>query len=137
MPCLSSHAHVHHWFQVAHSVMMLIAEGSESTDENIQQYAVDAYAELLNTPNLPDVMLHVSNTITIFRQYLLPSNVQVMAWVLGEYAHISSVSSVDAIAARLCEWVDSHSIGEYTRCWIVQALLKLYAHDVHDSRNSV
>lgn len=52
--------------QVLHNVLRMIAEGAAeeiSDEENIGQYAVDTYIELLEKPVLPDVMLRVCSFV--------------------------------------------------------------------------
>ena len=49
---------------VAHNLMRLIAEGSgedEESDEALRKFAAQTYYEVLNKPNLPDVLMQVAN----------------------------------------------------------------------------
>ena len=47
--------------EVAHNLMRLIAEGTddETTDMELRQDAVSNYIELLDKPNLPDILIKI------------------------------------------------------------------------------
>ena len=75
---------------VAHNLMRLIAEGSgedEESDEALRKFAAQTYYEVLNKPNLPDVLM------------------QVVCWVLGEYGYLCEGVSLQEILERLADAV--------------------------------
>eukprot|EP00455_Lapot_gusevi_P047326 TRINITY_DN637_c0_g3_i4.p1 TRINITY_DN637_c0_g3~~TRINITY_DN637_c0_g3_i4.p1 ORF type:complete len:1210 (-),score=506.44 TRINITY_DN637_c0_g3_i4:151-3717(-) len=103
--------------EVAHNMMRLIAEGGSGGSEDgsggeldIRVYAVEAYLKLLEKPLLSDILL------------------QVIAWVLGEFAHLSITHSPENIVQKLCDLMErSHEDG-FTRSWILSAIMKVVAH---------
>eukprot|EP01027_Heterolobosea_sp_BB2_P019508 GEZU01027403.1.p1 GENE.GEZU01027403.1~~GEZU01027403.1.p1 ORF type:complete len:886 (+),score=197.29 GEZU01027403.1:117-2774(+) len=103
---------------VIQNLLRLIAEGGgeEGEDEegnNLQDqlrlYCVDTYFNILDRTVLPDVLI------------------QVASWVLGEYGHLSEEHSIENIIQRLCDVMERRHEVEETRCWIINALMKLVA----------
>ena len=95
---------------VAHNLMRLIAEGSgedEESDEALRKFAAQTYYEVLNKPNLPDVLM------------------QVVCWVLGEYGYLCEGVSLQEILERLADAVERQFTHTATRSWVVVAICKL------------
>mmetsp|Transcript_75883 Transcript_75883/g.217204 ORF Transcript_75883/g.217204 Transcript_75883/m.217204 type:complete len:971 (+) Transcript_75883:67-2979(+) len=96
----------------AYNLMRLVAEGTgedETKDQEFRAFAVNTYLKLLEKPSLSDIL------------------VQVIAWVLGEYARLASVDgySLDDIIDLLCDCMDRPFEDAATRGYIVNALMKL------------
>ena len=90
--------------------MRLIAEGSgedEDEDEALRKFAAQTYFEVLNKPNLPDVLM------------------QVVCWVLGEYGYLCDGVSLQEILERLADAVERQFTHTATRSWVVVAICKL------------
>lgn len=98
--------------EVAHNVMKLVAESvDEEDEEDMRVYAVETYIDMLTEkPILPDVML------------------QVIAWVLGEYGHMSTTQTREQIMELLLALIDKQHDDPFTRSWGLSALMKLIAH---------
>ena len=115
--------------EMAHSILRLISEQAHEImtsypgghvpegEEDIRVYAADTYISLLTAKRskgyantLPDILLQVS------------------AWVLGEYGHMSSTTSptdVLLLLGNLMErQVDSPAV---TKSWVLEAILKMGA----------
>jgi len=98
--------------ETAYNLMRLIAEGTggaEEADEKFRTFAVETYVKLLEKPSLSDIL------------------VQVIAWVLGEYARLCGVEGygLEDIVDLLCECVERPFEDPATRGYIVTALMKL------------
>mmetsp|Transcript_87521 Transcript_87521/g.137026 ORF Transcript_87521/g.137026 Transcript_87521/m.137026 type:complete len:970 (+) Transcript_87521:186-3095(+) len=96
----------------AYNLMRLVAEGTgedDAADQLFRTFAVNTYLKLLEKTSLSDVL------------------VQVIAWVLGEYAKLASLDgySLEDIVDLLCETVDRPFEDNSTRGYIVSALMKL------------
>ncbi|CAJ1938995.1 unnamed protein product [Cylindrotheca closterium] len=101
--------------EVAQNLMSLIAEGtgeSEDEDVRLRQTAVELYVSLLQEKppaKLPRILL------------------ETMAWILGEYAYLSSVCSLEDILTRLCRWNKIGVLATSTRKFLTSAIFKLVA----------
>mmetsp|Transcript_23595 Transcript_23595/g.38929 ORF Transcript_23595/g.38929 Transcript_23595/m.38929 type:complete len:1140 (-) Transcript_23595:210-3629(-) len=96
---------------VAHNLMRLIAEGSgedEDADMALRSFAAQTYFDMLSKPKLPDILM------------------QVVCWVLGEYAYLS-IKPLNRALERLCDAVERQFTHASTRCWVVVAMTKLVA----------
>lgn len=98
--------------ETAYNLMRLVAEGTgedDSADQVFRTFAVNTYLKLLERPTLSDVL------------------VQVIAWVLGEYARLATVDgyTLEDIIDLLCECVDRPFEDSSTRGYLVNALMKL------------
>jgi len=98
--------------ETAYNLMNLVAEGTgedDAADQAFRTYAVNLYLKLLEKPSLPDIL------------------VQVIAWVLGEYARLASVDgyTLDDILDLLCDVVERQFEDAATRGYIVNAVMKL------------
>lgn len=115
--------------EMAHSILRLISEQAHELmtsypggrvpdgEEDIRVYAADTYVSLLTAKRskgyantLPDILLQVS------------------AWVLGEYGHMSSTTSPEQVLLLLGQLmerqVDSPAV---TKSWVLEAILKMGA----------
>lgn len=99
--------------ETAYNLMRLVAEGTgedEDADQAFRAFAVNTYLKLLERPSLSDIL------------------VQVIAWVLGEYAKLANVDGygLEDIVDLLCESIDRpFEDASTTRGYIVNALMKL------------
>lgn len=100
--------------ETAHTLLRIIAEvpGSgedEDAEQEFISFAVNTYLTLLDKPALPDVLI------------------QVIAWVMGEYARLATVEGfeMEDIIDLLCETIDRPFEDPSTRGYIVNALMKL------------
>jgi len=98
--------------ETAYNLMRLVAEGTgedEAADQQFRTFAVNTYLKLLEKSTLSDVL------------------VQVIAWVLGEYARLACVDgySLEDIVDLLCECVERPFEDGSTRGYLVNALMKL------------
>jgi len=98
--------------ETAYNLMRLVAEGAgedESADQAFRVFAVNTYLKLLEKSTLSDIL------------------VQVIAWVLGEYARLASVDgySIEDIADLLSECIERPFEDPATRGFLVTALMKL------------
>mmetsp|Transcript_37052 Transcript_37052/g.72769 ORF Transcript_37052/g.72769 Transcript_37052/m.72769 type:complete len:1154 (+) Transcript_37052:39-3500(+) len=104
--------------EVAHNLMRLISETEEMVDDgnggeiDVRVYAVETYLELLNQTDvaLPDILI------------------QIISWVLGEYAQMSSSLSTEAIISKLASCMDRVVTDQSTKSWVLSGLMKLLAH---------
>ncbi|XP_016324404.1 AP-4 complex subunit epsilon-1 [Sinocyclocheilus anshuiensis] len=96
---------------VPNNFLRLLAEGSESKEEDdqLRLYAVDSYLTVLkgHTSHLPQCFL------------------QVMSWVLGEYAHLQESVDQREVIRLLTQLLDQRSVSSETRVWILSALTKI------------
>jgi len=103
--------------QTAHNMIRLLSEGTgqdDQEDDELRRFAVNCYIKLLERPGLPDLL------------------VQLVAWVLGEYACLVTVDgyTVDDVVDLLTEVLErSFEDPNTTRGFIVSALLKLAGRD--------
>jgi len=103
--------------QTAHNMIRLLSEGTgqdDQEDDELRRFAVNCYIKLLERPRLPDLL------------------VQLVAWVLGEYAILVTVDgyTVDDVVDLLTEVLErSFEDPSTTRGFIVSALLKLAGRD--------
>ena len=103
--------------QVAQNLMSLIAEGTgenEETDMLLRQTAIEIYVTLLKEKpagKLPKILL------------------ETMAWCLGEYGYLSSLSSIEDVLESLCAIVRIHKakLAPTTLKLILSAVMKLIA----------
>lgn len=98
--------------ETAYNLMRLVAEGAgedESADNAFRVFAVNTYLKLLEKPTLSDIL------------------VQVIAWVLGEYARLATIDgyTIEDIADLLTECIERPFEDPSTRGYLVTALLKL------------
>lgn len=98
--------------ETAYNLMRLVAEGTgedDAADQQFRTFAVNTYLKLLEKSTLSDVL------------------VQVIAWVLGEYARLACVDgySLEDIVDLLCECVERPFEDGSTRGYLVNALMKL------------
>jgi len=98
--------------ETAYNLMRLVAEGTgenEEADQAFRAFAVNTYLRLLEKTTLSDIL------------------VQVIAWVLGEYARLATVDgyTLEDIVDLLCETVDRPFEDRATRGYLVSALQKL------------
>jgi AP-4 complex subunit epsilon-1 len=94
---------------VAQNLMRLIAEGSDddNADAELRLYAVSSYLNLMDKPNLPDIL------------------VQVIAWVVGEYSYLSDDVTPQEVLHKMCALLDGDYQDSATRGWILTATLKV------------
>ncbi|XP_026110031.1 AP-4 complex subunit epsilon-1-like [Carassius auratus] len=96
---------------VPNNFLRLLAEGSESKEEDdqLRLYAVESYLTVLkgHTSHLPQCFL------------------QVMSWVLGEYAHLQGSVDRREVIRLLTQLLDQRSVSSETRVWILSALTKI------------
>uniref|UniRef100_A0A9J7X7R3 AP-4 complex subunit epsilon n=1 Tax=Cyprinus carpio carpio TaxID=630221 RepID=A0A9J7X7R3_CYPCA len=96
---------------VPNNFLRLLAEGSESKEEDdqLRLYAVESYLTVLkgHTSHLPQCFL------------------QVMSWVLGEYAHLQESVDRREVIRLLTQLLDQRSVSSETRVWILSALTKI------------
>lgn len=103
--------------EVSQQLMTLIAEGAGEEDDDdadtiLRQHSVTIYANLLENPisKLPQLLI------------------ETMAWVLGEYAYLSTEYTLEEILSKLCELVrKGKQLDVSTRKIIVSAVMKLVA----------
>lgn len=98
--------------ETAYNLMRLVAEGTgedEQKDNEFRAFAVNTYLKLLEKSTLPDIL------------------VQVIAWVLGEYARLATVDGYTSedIVDLLCECIERPFEDIATRGYLVTALMKI------------
>jgi AP-4 complex subunit epsilon-1 len=99
------------------NLMNLIAEGTGESDEAdmlLRQNAVEIYVTLLREKpigSLPKILL------------------ETMAWCLGEYGYLSSISTIDDVLHDLCTLAKTHKskLVPSTRRFVLAAIMKLVA----------
>eukprot|EP00931_Biecheleriopsis_adriatica_P115082 TRINITY_DN90918_c0_g1_i1.p1 TRINITY_DN90918_c0_g1~~TRINITY_DN90918_c0_g1_i1.p1 ORF type:complete len:958 (+),score=192.95 TRINITY_DN90918_c0_g1_i1:146-3019(+) len=107
--------------ETAYNLMRLVAEGTsedESADNAFRTFAVNTYLKLLEKSTLSDIL------------------VQVIAWVLGEYAKLATLDgyTIEDIADLLAECIERPFEDPATRGYLVTALMKLVGqHNVNSS----
>uniref|UniRef100_A0A8C1GNL3 AP-4 complex subunit epsilon n=1 Tax=Cyprinus carpio TaxID=7962 RepID=A0A8C1GNL3_CYPCA len=89
--------------------LRLLAEGKPEEDDQLRLYAVESYLTVLkgHTSHLPQCFL------------------QVMSWVLGEYAHLQESVDRREVIRLLTQLLDQRSVSSETRVWILSALTKI------------
>uniref|UniRef100_A0A673GLL8 AP-4 complex subunit epsilon n=1 Tax=Sinocyclocheilus rhinocerous TaxID=307959 RepID=A0A673GLL8_9TELE len=94
---------------VPNNFLRLLAEGKPEEDDQLRLYAVDSYLTVLkgHTSHLPQCFL------------------QVMSWVLGEYAHLQESVDQREVIRLLTQLLDQRSVSSETRVWILSALTKI------------
>ncbi|XP_073688698.1 AP-4 complex subunit epsilon-1 [Garra rufa] len=96
---------------VPNNFLRLLAEGSESKEEDdqLRLYAVDSYLTVLkeDASHLPQRFL------------------QVMSWVLGEYALLQESVDQCEVIRLLAKLLDQRNVSLETRVWILSALTKI------------
>eukprot|EP00747_Dinoflagellata_sp_TGD_P096813 gnl/TRDRNA2_/TRDRNA2_166944_c1_seq1.p1 gnl/TRDRNA2_/TRDRNA2_166944_c1~~gnl/TRDRNA2_/TRDRNA2_166944_c1_seq1.p1 ORF type:complete len:911 (+),score=179.30 gnl/TRDRNA2_/TRDRNA2_166944_c1_seq1:310-2733(+) len=98
--------------ETAYNLMRLVAEGTgddEEANQAFRTFAVNTHLKLLEKPLLSDIL------------------VQVIAWVLGEYACLADVDgySLQDIIDLMCDCFDRPFEDPATRGYLVTALVKL------------
>lgn len=96
----------------AYNLMRLVAEGTgddEDANQHFRTFAVNTYLKMLEKSTLSDIL------------------VQVIAWVLGEYARLATVDgySLEDVVDLLCECVERPFEDSSTRGYLVNALMKM------------
>uniref|UniRef100_A0A8C2AVN6 AP-4 complex subunit epsilon n=1 Tax=Cyprinus carpio TaxID=7962 RepID=A0A8C2AVN6_CYPCA len=94
---------------VPNNFLRLLAEGKPEEDDQLRLYAVESYLTVLkgHTSHLPQCFL------------------QVMSWVLGEYAHLQESVDRREVIRLLTQLLDQRSVSSETRVWILSALTKI------------
>mmetsp|Transcript_62189 Transcript_62189/g.131388 ORF Transcript_62189/g.131388 Transcript_62189/m.131388 type:complete len:988 (+) Transcript_62189:93-3056(+) len=108
--------------ETAYNLMRLVAEGTGETEEKdheFRTFAVNTYLGLLQKTSLSDIL------------------VQVIAWVLGEYARLVTIDGwgLDDIVDILCETMERPYEDSSTRGYIVNALMKICGQNQHRLSN--
>lgn len=97
---------------VAQNLMSLIAEGDEDEGTVLRTNAVELYVSLLDRQKLPKILT------------------ETMAWVLGEYAYLSTSHSLSQILEKLCvlsKKTNTIAASPSTRKFLATAIIKLVA----------
>eukprot|EP00051_Salpingoeca_urceolata_P028400 m.486657 g.486657 ORF g.486657 m.486657 type:complete len:1260 (-) comp24542_c0_seq1:51-3830(-) len=97
---------------VAHNLMRLIAEGTEDeqVDQGLRVFAAETYIDMLETPNLPDVL------------------VQTMSWVVGEYAYLATEYDQAVVLEMVASLLERKFTDDLeTKSWVITAITKLVA----------
>ncbi|ERM97979.1 hypothetical protein AMTRI_Chr06g173070 [Amborella trichopoda] len=106
--------------KVAHNLIRLIAEGfgedDEGADNQLRSSAVDSYLRIIGEPKLPSVFL------------------QVICWVLGEYATADGKYSASYIMGKLCDVAEAHSNDDTVKGYAVTAIMKICAFEIAAGR---
>ena len=104
---------------VAHNLMRLIAEGTESGDADAEKEfrikAVNIFSKIL---------VEAETDLTI-----PDSLIRIVSWVLSEYFYLSSSFSSMDTASRLAKIYRDGKRSHLTQNWIVQSVIKLALHD--------
>ncbi|CAI8050732.1 AP-4 complex subunit epsilon-1 [Geodia barretti] len=97
--------------EVAHNLMRLIAEGTddERTDVELRQDAVSNYIELLDKPNLPDILI------------------KIICWVVGEYSYVLEDTDTEEILEKITRLLMRTFEDKTTTNWVVSSVTKLVA----------
>jgi len=107
--------------ETAYNLMRLVAEGTgedDAADQQFRTFAVNTYLKLLEKSTLSDIL------------------VQVIAWVLGEYARLVTLDgySIDDVVDLFCECIERPFEDSATRGYLVNALMKLKSqNDIQSS----
>lgn len=99
--------------EMAHNLISLISSEEVDTNDpdNIRVYAVDTYVRLMDKPRIPDALL------------------KVIAWILGEYGHLSKDHSREDIILSLCDTMEQLPNDSGVRQWLLFAIMKLCAQE--------
>ncbi|CAJ1056492.1 AP-4 complex subunit epsilon-1 [Xyrichtys novacula] len=96
---------------IPNGFLKLLSEGFDSVEEDrkLRQFAVDSYISLLQgeTGKLPQRFL------------------QVISWVLGEYAHLRTDLEPATVLRLLSKLLDSKNTSSETKSWVLIAMTKL------------
>lgn len=98
--------------ETAYNLMRLVAEGTgedDAADQAFRAFAVNTYLKLLEKSGLSDIL------------------VQVISWVLGEYAQLANIDgyTMEDITDLLCEAMERPFEDISTRGYIVTSLMKI------------
>lgn len=104
---------------IPNNFLRLLAEGfaDEKEDGQLRLYAVQSYLALLEMENVH------------YPQRFL----QVISWVLGEYAYLAKHSSTESVMRKLYDMLFQGSVTSETKAWIMAAITKLAAVTHHCS----
>nr|XP_045380334.1 AP-4 complex subunit epsilon-1 isoform X3 [Camelus bactrianus] len=96
---------------IPNNFLRLLAEGFDDETENqqLRLYAVQSYLTLLDVENV------------FYPQRFL----QVMSWVLGEYAYLLGKETPEEVITKLYRLLMSDSISSETKAWLIAAVTKL------------
>ncbi|XP_006831714.1 PREDICTED: AP-4 complex subunit epsilon-1 [Chrysochloris asiatica] len=96
---------------IPNNFLRLLAEGfdDETEDQQLRLYAVQSYLNLLDVEN------------AFYPQRFL----QVMSWVLGEYAYLLDKETPEEVIAKLYKLLMNSAISSETRAWLIAAVTKL------------
>nr|XP_031528641.1 AP-4 complex subunit epsilon-1 isoform X2 [Vicugna pacos] len=96
---------------IPNNFLRLLAEGFDDETENqqLRLYAVQSYLTLLDVENV------------FYPQRFL----QVMSWVLGEYAYLLGKETPEEVITKLYRLLTSDSISSETKAWLIAAVTKL------------
>ncbi|XP_053321175.1 AP-4 complex subunit epsilon-1 [Spea bombifrons] len=96
---------------IPHNFLRLLAEGfdDEKEDGHLKLYAVQSYLALLETENA----------------YYPQRFLQVISWVLGEYAYLAENRPMESVMRKLFAILQQHSVTSETKVWIMAAVTKL------------
>jgi AP-4 complex subunit epsilon-1 len=103
---------------VAHNLMRLVAEGAgdddDAADHELRTSAVEAYLQLLSTPQLPPVLM------------------KIVYWVLGEYGLLAPQQSAQSLVATLVAATERHAndgaAAAHLKGFALTAITKVCAH---------
>ncbi|XP_063305111.1 AP-4 complex subunit epsilon-1 [Pelobates fuscus] len=104
---------------IPNNFLKLLAEGfdDEKEDGQLKLYAVQSYLALLEKENA----------------YYPQRFLQVISWVLGEYAYLAIDVPTDSVMARLYTFLQHSFVTSETKAWIMAAIKKLAVHSPHSS----
>ncbi|XP_018431554.1 PREDICTED: AP-4 complex subunit epsilon-1 [Nanorana parkeri] len=104
---------------IPNNFLRLLAEGfsDEKEDGQLRLYAVQSYLALLEMENVH------------YPQRFL----QVISWVLGEYAYLAKHMSTESVLRKLYGLLCQGSVTSETKAWIMAAITKLAAVTPHSS----
>ncbi|XP_075064094.1 AP-4 complex subunit epsilon-1 [Mixophyes fleayi] len=104
---------------IPNNFLRLLAEGfaDEKEDGQLRLYAVQSYLALLEMENVH------------YPQRFL----QVISWVLGEYAYLAKHIPIELIISKLHNVIQQSSVTSETKAWIMAAITKLVAIISHSS----
>ncbi|KAL5469365.1 hypothetical protein EMCRGX_G030615 [Ephydatia muelleri] len=98
--------------EVAHNLMRLLAEGTddEEADAELRADAVASYIEMLDKPNIPDVL------------------VQIIAWVVSEYNYVlEGEVDLEELLEKMTSLLHRKFQDPTTYSWVVSAITKMVA----------
>ncbi|KAM4678395.1 AP-4 complex subunit epsilon-1 [Discoglossus pictus] len=104
---------------IPNNFLRLLAEGfdDEKEDGQLRLYAVQSYLSLLEPENA----------------YYPQRFLQVISWVLGEYAYLAKHVPIEFVMTKLYSLLERNSITSETKAWIMAAITKLAALNSHSS----